>query len=36
VGCIFVFVVLAFFASMAILGVYLISPPLMVYLARRG
>jgi hypothetical protein len=36
VGCIFVFVVLAFFASMAILGIYLIQPPLMVYLARRG
>jgi hypothetical protein len=36
VGSIFVLVVLMFLASMAVLGVYLVDPPLMVYLEPRG
>jgi hypothetical protein len=36
VGCFFVFVVLVFLACMAVLGVYLVDPPLMVHLEPRG
>jgi hypothetical protein len=34
VGCFFVFVVLVFLACMAVLGVYLVDPPLMIQLER--